>query len=132
MKKLLLIEDSDDLSQLYAKKLSLEGWVVTICHDGSEAIQTAIRQDFDMIILDLMLPGISGIDILEQLRTESSTIKIPIIVYTNFGDNFNREKALGYGADEFLLKTDITPEDLSETIQKVETLKEVEGMTENA
>lgn len=132
MKKLLLIEDSEDLAHLYSKKLCLEGWDVIICHDGSEAIQTATRQSFDMIILDLMLPGISGIDVLEQLRTESSTIKVPIIVYTNFGDNFNREKALSYGADEFLLKTEITPEDLSEAIKKTETLKEVEGMTEGA
>lgn len=132
MKKLLLVEDSEDLAHLYAKKLSLEGWNVIICHDGSEAIQTARQQNFDMVILDLMLPGISGIDILESLRTESSTIKVPVIVYTNFGDNFNREKALSYGADEFLLKTDITPEDLSEAIQKIETAKEVEGMAENA
>lgn len=130
MKKLLLIEDDKSLSQMYAKKFSQEGWEITIAHEGSEGIQKAREGGFEMIVLDLMLPGISGIDVLEILRSDSRTVKVPVVIYTNYGDNFNREKCLSYGADEFVLKVDSTPESLCETISKVATLKETEGLEE--
>jgi len=130
MKRLLLIEDDKNLSQMYAKKFSSGGWNVTVCHDGAESLQLAKTGSFDMIVLDLMLPGISGVDVLEILRSDSRTVRVPVVIYTNFGDNFNREKCLTYGADEFVLKVDSTPESLCETIDKVATLKETEGLEE--
>ena len=128
LKKLLLIEDDKDLSHMYAKKFSNAGWITTISHDGAEGIQKAKEKAFDIIVLDLMLPGISGVDVLEILRSDSRTVKVPVVIYTNFGDNFNREKCLSYGADEFVLKVESTPESLCETIEKVAMLKETEGL----
>lgn len=130
MKKLLLIEDDKNLSQMYARKFSSKDWHVTVCHDGAESLQLAKVGGFDMIVLDLMLPGISGVDVLENLRSDSRTVRIPVVIYTNFGDNYNREKCLTYGADEFVLKVDSTPETLCETIDKVAVLKETEGLEE--
>lgn len=128
MKKLMLVEDDKQLSKMYAKKFSEESWDVTICHDGSESLQVAKAIKFDAIVLDLMLPGISGVDVLEILRSDVKTVKIPIIIYTNFGDSYNREKCLTYGADEFLLKVDATPTSLCDTVAKVVSLKTVEGL----
>lgn len=124
MKSLLLIEDDKQLSHMYAKKFSNEGWDVVICHNGTDAIQMSKEGNHDAIVLDLMLPGISGIDVLEILRSEPKTVKVPVIVYTNFGDNYNREKCLTYGADDFVLKIDSTPEGLVSVVKKVLMLKE--------
>jgi len=128
MKKMLLVEDDKDLSRMYSAKFTRAGWDVQICHDGAEAIQVAKSRRFNVIILDIMLPGISGVDVLEMLRSDSKTVRVPIVVYTNFGDNFNREKCMTYGADDFLLKVDSTPEALLETIEKCVTLKSTEDI----
>lgn len=119
MERLLLVEDDKQLSGMYAQKFQKEGFDVTIAQTGSDGIQVARGNDFDIIVLDLMLPGISGVDVLEILRSDERTVKTPVVVYTNFGDNFNREKCLTYGADEFVLKVDSTPESLCETIKRV-------------
>ena len=119
MKKLFLIEDDRELCKMYSNKFSHDGWEVAICHDGSQAVSLAKVGQFDMIVLDLMLPGLSGIDILEMLRSDRKTALTPIIVYTNYGDVYNREKCLTYGADEFVLKVDSTPQSLTKTIERV-------------
>lgn len=126
MERLLLVEDDKQLSGMYAQKFQKEGFDVTIAGTGSDGIQMANEGDFDIIVLDLMLPGISGVDVLEMLRSDERTVKTPVVVYTNFGDNFNREKCLTYGADEFVLKVDSTPESLCETIKKVLIIHENE------
>jgi two-component system response regulator ArlR len=125
MKKLLLIEDDKQLSHMYLKKFSNTGWDVTVAHDGSEGIQTAGSNVFDAIVLDIMLPGLSGIDVLEILRSNKKTAKVPIIVYTNYGEPANKEKCLIYGADEFLLKINATPLTLCNTVERITALKSV-------
>jgi len=127
---MLLVEDDKDLARMYAKKFNTEGWDVTNCYDGSDAIQIARDSHFNVIVLDLMLPGISGIDVLEMLRSNSKTVKTPVIVYTNFGDNYNREKCMTYGADEFILKVESTPESLFQAVEQTLILKDTENLEE--
>jgi len=119
LKKLLLIEDDRELAKMYAKKFGREGWEVKVCHNGTEAFPTARAEIFDMVLLDLMLPGLSGIDILEMLRSDKKTAMVPVVIYTNYGDKYNKEKCLEYGADEFVLKIDSTPDALSKTVERV-------------
>lgn len=119
MKKLLLVEDDRQLSAMYLQKFQREGWDAFVCHDGQEAVQLALEKDYNVIVLDLGLPGLSGLEVLEILRSNKKTAKIPIVVYTNFGDKYNREKCLAYGADEFILKVDSTPESLIKTVDRV-------------
>ncbi len=126
MKKMLLIEDDKQLGAMYAQKFRMENFNVIICHEGTSALEKAKSEDFDIIVLDLMLPGISGIDVLGMLRADFKTVKTPIVVYTNYGDNFNRDKCLTYGADEFVLKVSSTPESLCQTINRVIAEKEIE------
>lgn len=123
MEQLLLVEDDKQLAGMYSKKFKQEGFEVTIATTGSDGIQVAKEGDFDIIVLDLMLPGISGVDVLEILRSDERTVKTPVIIYTNFGDQYNRERCLTYGADEFVLKVDSTPESLCETIKRVLIIK---------
>lgn len=123
MEQLLLVEDDKQLAGMYSKKFKQEGFEVTIATTGSDGIQVAKEGDFDIIVLDLMLPGISGVDVLEILRSDERTVKTPVIIYTNFGDQYNRERCLTYGADEFVFKVDSTPESLCETIKRVLIIK---------
>lgn len=119
MKELLLIEDDKHLAEMYAKKFQRIGFNVTITKDGQSGITEAKRKKFDILVLDIMLPGISGIEVLELLKTNVKTAKLPVIVYTNSGDVEHKKKALCYGADEYILKIDSTPESLCETISRV-------------
>jgi DNA-binding response OmpR family regulator len=129
--RILLVEDDKHLAEMYARKFSVENWITFICNDGGEALAKAREVDPNVIILDLMLPGISGIDVLQILRTDEMTVKIPVIVYTNYGDAYNREKCLVSGADEFVLKVDSTPEELTRVIKNTRILKEIESMGKN-
>lgn len=119
MKNLLLIEDDKHLAEMYAKKFQNSGFEVTITKNGPTGIEEARKNKYDVLVLDIMLPGISGIEVLELLRTDVKTAKIPVVIYTNSGDEEHKKKALFYGADEYILKIDSTPESLCETINKV-------------
>jgi two-component system alkaline phosphatase synthesis response regulator PhoP len=124
--KLLLIEDDKQLAEMYAKKFHMNGYDVTLAKDGSKGFEKAHAEDFDVIVLDLMLPGISGIEVLEMIRMNKKTALTPIIVYTNYNDPKNKERCITYGADEFILKVDTDPEGLCQTISRVLTERRIE------
>lgn len=119
MAKLLLIEDDKQLSAMYAQKFKKAGFSVSMTTDGQTGAQMALNNDFDLVVLDLMLPGLSGVEVLELIRSNLKTSKLPVIVYTNACDEKNKAKCLAYGADEFILKIDSTPDSLLKTIKKV-------------
>lgn len=119
MAKLLLVEDDRQLSAMYAQKFKKAGFSVSMTTDGQTGAQMAIEGGYDLVVLDLMLPGLSGVEVLELIRSNLSTAKLPVIVYTNAADDKNKQKCLSYGADEFILKIDSTPDSLVKTINKV-------------
>lgn len=113
---------------MYAKKFHINGYDVILAKQGTDGFQKTRHDDFDVIVLDLMLPGLSGIEVLEMLRSDRKTAKTPIVVYTNYGDIKNKEKCLTYGADEFILKVDTSPEGLCQTISRILTEKKIEAI----
>jgi DNA-binding response OmpR family regulator len=119
MRELLLIEDDKHLAEMYAKKFQQSDFEVTITKNGSTGLAEAKKKKFNIIVLDIMLPGLSGIEVLELLKTDVKTAKIPVVIYTNSGDIYHKDKALSYGADEYILKVDSTPESLCDTIDRV-------------
>lgn len=111
---------------MYAKKFYRNGFDVTLAKDGQSGFEKAHGEKFDIIVLDLMLPGISGVEVLEMIRMDRKTALVPVIVYTNYNDIRNKERCITYGADEFILKVDTNPEGLCQTINKVLTEKKIE------
>ena len=81
-KKILLIEDEVKLARFVELELKYEGYDVAVCHDGREGLQQIMDQDYDMVLLDLMLPGLTGIEICRRVRKFS---QIPIIMLTAKG-----------------------------------------------
>ena len=100
-KKILLIEDEVKLARFVELELKYEGYDVTVIHDGREGLETFSNGEFDMILLDLMLPGLSGIEICRRIRKTSS---VPIIMLTAKDEVMDKVAGLDSGADDYLTK----------------------------
>lgn len=100
-KKILLIEDEVKLARFVELELKYEGYQVTVIHDGREGLETFSNEKFDMILLDLMLPGLSGIEICRRIRKVSD---VPIIMLTAKDEVMDKVAGLDSGADDYLTK----------------------------
>jgi two-component system phosphate regulon response regulator PhoB len=104
MKKVLIIEDEKDLAELLAFNLEKEGYAATCVHDGKLGLERAEADLPDLILLDLMLPGMLGTDICKELRKNQRTAHIPIIMITAKGDEIDRVVGFEVGADDYIVK----------------------------
>lgn len=101
MKKILIVEDDTSIAELERDYLEINGYTVVIGKSGEEGLKTAKADEFDLIILDLMLPGIDGYDILRQIRDEKD---IPIIMVSARKEDIDKIRGLGLGADDYITK----------------------------
>lgn len=100
-KKVILIEDEVKLARFVELELRYEGYDVTVCHDGREGLQMVTDGNYDMILLDLMLPGLTGIEICRRVRKFSN---VPIIILTAKDETMDKVAGLDSGADDYLTK----------------------------
>ncbi|MHB8333709.1 MAG: response regulator transcription factor [Acidimicrobiales bacterium] len=100
--RVLLVEDEERLAQSLARGLRADGFVVDIAEDGPSGLETAIRNNFDVIVLDLMLPGMNGFSVCRELR--AAKVWTPILILTAKTGEFDEVEALETGADDFLTK----------------------------
>ncbi|EDQ02327.1 response regulator [Shewanella benthica] len=101
MNHLLLIDDDLGLSELLAQLLELEGFELTLAHDGQSGLELALDKDYDLILLDVMLPKLNGFEVLKSLRANKQT---PVLMLTARGDEIDRVVGLEIGADDYLPK----------------------------
>ena len=104
MKRVLIIEDEKDLAGLLAFNLEKEGFAATCVHDGKLGLERAGTDLPDLILLDLMLPGLLGTEVCKALRKEQRTAHIPIIMITAKGDEIDRVVGFEVGADDYIVK----------------------------
>jgi two-component system phosphate regulon response regulator PhoB len=104
MKKVLIIEDEKDLAELLAFNLEKEGYTATCVHDGKQGLTQAGIDLPDLILLDLMLPGMLGTEVCKELRKDPRTGHIPIIMITAKGDEIDRVVGFEVGADDYIVK----------------------------
>lgn len=119
MAKILLIEDDYSLSQLYKTAIEVNSHDVEVADDGQEGLTKATAGDYDLIILDIVLPSISGFDILTQIKDTDGAKNIPIIMLTNYGQQDNVKKAYDLGADDVFLKYRITPTEAATKVNQL-------------
>lgn len=117
-KTLLIVEDDPLLTKMYKTKLESEGYGVVIAQDGLEGLNVAKKGGIDLIILDIMMPQLSGIDLLEKLRKIPKGKNIPVVVLTNLASKEEETRAASLGVKEYLVKADQTPSQLVEVIEK--------------
>jgi len=104
MKNVLIIEDETDLSELLAFNLEQEGYSPVCVYDGREGLEKAVREVPDLIILDLMLPGMMGTDVCREIRRNPATSAIPVLMLTARGEEIDRVVGFEVGADDYLAK----------------------------
>ena len=101
MSKILIVEDEETIADLEKDYLELSGFQVEVATDGETGLKRAMEGDFDLFILDLMLPGVDGFDICRQIRSEKNT---PIIMVSAKKDDIDKIRGLGLGADDYMTK----------------------------
>jgi DNA-binding response OmpR family regulator len=117
--KVLLVEDDTFLSGMYVKKLELEDFEVALASDGKQGLKMIEDQRPDLILLDIMLPKMSGFDLLKEIKKEKKTKDIPVILLTNLGQKKHVEKGFALGAKDYLIKAHFMP---SEVVEKVKNI----------
>jgi DNA-binding response OmpR family regulator len=117
----LCIEDEHFISELYDRALTKSGYRVTIIADGNEALKAAETNTYDIILLDLMVPNLTGIDILRQLRDPARVppVKAKIIITTNLEQREDVRADIEKQADGYLVKADLTPHELVDFLNNV-------------
>ena len=116
MKKILIIEDDQSLYNVYAAELKLRGYDVAHESDGMRAMATIEDYKPDLILLDIILPGRNGLEILEEIQGQKDLAEIKVLMVTNYGNDSNVKKALELGAFDYVLKYNVVPSDLSEKV----------------
>jgi DNA-binding response OmpR family regulator len=116
-KRILIIEDDKFLRELIARKLLGEDFEVSEAVDGEEGIKKIKEEKPDLILLDLILPGIDGFEVLARMREESALSSIPVIILSNLGQKEDVEKGLKMGAVDYLIKAHFTPGEIIEKIK---------------
>lgn len=115
MDKVLIIDDDEELCELVSEYLTVEGFDIECVNDGESGLQRALSGDYDMAILDVMLPKMNGFDVLRNLREQS---KLPVIMLTARGDDMERIVGLEIGADDYLPKP-FNPRELAARLRAI-------------
>lgn len=119
MSKVMLVEDDNSLREIYSIRLTAEGYAIVSASDGEEALAVAVRERPDLIISDVMMPKISGFDMLDILRSTPETQNIKVIMMTALSSDDQRARGEGLGADRFLVKSQVGIEDVVNAVHDV-------------
>jgi CheY-like chemotaxis protein len=115
-KKILLIEDEQLIIELLTKKLTEEGYDVSVAKDGEEGMSAMQEEKPDLILLDVVMPKMGGLEVMEEMQKDPDLKRIPVIVVSNSGQPVELDRAKQLGAKDWLIKTEFDPQ---EVIDKV-------------
>ena len=119
MVKIMLVEDDKSLREIYSIRLVAEGYEVVSAGDGEEALAIAVQQKPDLIVSDVMMPKISGFDMLDILRSTPETKDIKVIMMTALSSEEQRQRGESLGADKYLVKSQVGIEDVINAVHEV-------------
>lgn len=119
MAKILLVEDDNNLREIYGARLTAEGYDIVSAPDGEEALAIAVKEKPDLIITDVMMPKISGFDMLDILRNAPETKNTKVIMMTALSQAEDKERADKLGADLYLVKSQVTLEDVAASVKSI-------------
>ena len=116
-KTFLIIEDDKFLRELITQKLIKEGYETSEAIDGEEGIKKIKEEKPDLVLLDLILPGIDGFEVLSKMKEDLALAQIPVIILSNLGQKEDVERGLKLGAVDYLIKAHFTPGEIIEKIK---------------
>ena len=109
-KKILLVEDEDFIRELYVRQLTKEGFVVKSAFDGQSGLNSLKSEQFDLLLLDIMLPGMNGLQLLREFKTQNPNSPMITILLTNLGQEAVIKEGFELGAQAYLIKASYTPD----------------------
>ena len=115
---ILIVEDDDFLRSLAVTKLEKEGFTVAVAVDGNDGLAKIASVKPDLILLDLMLPGVDGFGIMEKLQEEGTLVQQKIIIFSNLGSDEDIRRAQQYNVEDYLVKSSFTLDELVEKIKE--------------
>ncbi len=118
-KKILIIEDDNFLQGLEASKLKKAGYEVSTASNGDEGMIKISEEGVSLILLDIILPQFDGFEILKKVREDSTKKNIPVIVFSNLSEDKDIKKATELGANDFMVKSNFTLDELVDRIEKI-------------
>jgi DNA-binding response OmpR family regulator len=118
-KTILIVEDDKFLRELITQKLAKEGYDTLMAIDGEEGIKKIKEGKPDLVLLDLILPGIDGFEVLSRMKEDENLAKIPVIILSNLGQREEVERGLKLGANDYMIKAHFTPREI---IDKIKTI----------
>ncbi|HSX46776.1 MAG TPA: response regulator [Patescibacteria group bacterium] len=127
MTKIMLVEDDNNLREIYEARLLAEGYEIVSAKDGEEALALAVKEKPDLIISDVMMPKISGFDMLDILRSTQETKNTKVIMMTALSQSEDKARADKLGADRYLVKSQVTLEDVAKVAREVLSGEEAAG-----
>lgn len=119
MAKILIIEDDSVLAEIYQKKLELDGYEVIVAHDGEEGFEKMKKTRPDLVFLDIMMPKMTGIDVLKLCKADVQLKIIPVVILSNTYSETDVKMFLHLGATGYILKADSSPSLLTDKIRDV-------------
>lgn len=117
-KKILLVEDDDALASVYETRLQAEGFDMKRVPNGEDALAAALEYKPDLILLDVMMPKVSGFDVLDILRNTPETANVKVIMLTALSQDSDRERAESLGVDDYLVKSQVVISDVMDKIRQ--------------
>lgn len=118
-RKILIIEDDKFLRELITRKLTSEGYQTIEAADGEEGVRMTKSEKPDLVLLDLILPGIDGFEALTRIRKEEETVNVPVVILSNLGQKEDIEKGLKLGATDYLIKAHFSPGEIIEKVSSI-------------
>ena len=118
-KKILIIEDDKFLRELISQKILKEGYDISEAVDGEKGIKGVKDVKPDLVLLDLILPGIDGFEVLSRIKADPETSKIPVIILSNLGQKDDIDRGLKMGAVDYMIKAHFTPAEIITKIREI-------------
>lgn len=118
-KKILIVEDDKFLRELISQKLLKEEYEISEAVDGEKGLKMTKDEKPDLILLDLILPGLDGFEVLAKIKEDPATAEIPVIILSNLGQKDDIERGLKLGAIDYLIKAHFTPGEIIEKVKNV-------------
>lgn len=116
-KKILLVEDDDALANVYQTRLEAEGFTLRRVPNGEEALAATLEYKPDLILLDVMMPKVSGFDVLDILRNTPETVNIKVIMLTALSQDSDKERAMSLGVNDYLVKSQVVIADVVDRVK---------------
>ncbi len=117
--QILIVEDDPLMARLYSKVFTIEGYEVVMAADGEEGLSCVHKSAPTIILLDVMMPKLNGLELLEKLKADPATKKIPVIMLTNLAGQADAEKAITLGAVKYIVKSEYEPKQIVNMVKEI-------------